>query len=292
MAVHFDEEDGLRVAGKADLHVVLDEVDGHVVHEFQRTGQDVGGDDAGHGFGSLLHVVEHGHHGLGGLRRGHEFEDGAADHAEGAFGTHEQAAEVVAGRALDGAGAAFHQLAGVVIEFEAHDVIFGDAVFQAAQAAGVFRNVAADGGDGLRTRIRGIEEALGSHGGGELGRHNAGLDDGEEVFFIDLDDLVQSLRQDDHGFVGVGHGPAAEVGPRAADGHGQAVGVAALNESAELFGGGGAQDKAGNDRGQHGGIIGVALPVRFAGEDVLFADEVFEFLDEGCAGHDFLRIKW
>ena len=87
--------------------------------------------------GSLLHVVEHGHHGLGGLRRGHEFEDGAADHAEGAFGTHEQAAEVVAGRALDGAGAAFHQLAGVVIEFEAHDVIFGDAVFQAAQAAGV-----------------------------------------------------------------------------------------------------------------------------------------------------------
>lgn len=62
----------------------------------------------------------------------------------------------------------------------------------------------ADGGDGLRTRIRGIEEALGSHGGGELGRHNAGLDDGEEVFFIDLDDLVQSLRQDDHGFVGVG----------------------------------------------------------------------------------------
>ena len=189
-------------------------------------------------------------------------------------------------------GAAFHQFAGVVIEFEAHDVIFGDAVFQATQAAGVFRDVAADGGDGLRTRIRGIEEALGSHGGGELGRHNAGLDDGEEVFFIDLDDLVQSLRQDDHGFVGVGHGPAAEVGPRAADGHGQTVGVAALNEGAELFGGGGAQDKAGNDRGQHGGIIGVALPVRFAGEDVLFADEVFEFLDEGCAGHDFLRIKW
>ena len=62
-------------------------------------------------------------------------------------------------------------------------------------------------------RIRGIEEALGSHGGGELGRHNAGLDDGEEVFFIDLDDLVQSLRQDDHGFVGVGHGPAAELVP-------------------------------------------------------------------------------
>ena len=53
MAVHFDEEDGLRVAGKADLHIVLDEVDGHVVHEFQRTGQDVGGDDAGHGFGSF-----------------------------------------------------------------------------------------------------------------------------------------------------------------------------------------------------------------------------------------------
>ena len=191
-----------------------------------------------------------------------------------------------------GAGAAFHQFAGVVIKFEAHDVIFGDAVFQAAQPAGVFRNVAADGGDGLRARIRGIEEALGSHGSGELGRHNAGLDDGEEVFFIDFDDLVQSLRQDDHGFVGIGHGSAAEVRSRAADGHGQAVGVAALNEGAELFRGGGAQDKAGNDRRQHGGVIGVALPVRFAGKDVLFADEVFKFLDEGCAGHGFLRIRW
>ena len=292
MPVHFDEQDRTSVARQADVHIVLNVIDGGVVHKFQRTGHDMGGDDASDGLRGALHVRENRHHGLGRLGRHHELEDGLAGQRQRAFGGDEQFGKIVAVRAASTADAGGHGFARLGQDFKAEDIFLGGAVFQAAQAAGVFGDVAAEGGDGHGTGVRRIEEALRGDGGGELGGDDAGFDHGVQVFLVDFDDLVQALRQDDHGLVRVGNRAAAEVGARAAYGHGQAVGVAAFDQGAELFGGGGTQNEAGNDGRQHGGVVGVALPVRFAGEDVLFADEVFEFLDEGCAGHDFLRIRW
>lgn len=43
--VHFNEQDGRRVTRQTDIHVILNIVDGRVVHEFQRTGDNMRGDD-------------------------------------------------------------------------------------------------------------------------------------------------------------------------------------------------------------------------------------------------------
>ena len=45
-------------------------------------------------------------------------------------------------------------------DFEAEDVRGGEAVLEAVRAAGVFRDVAADGADGLRGGIGGVEIIL------------------------------------------------------------------------------------------------------------------------------------
>ena len=149
VAVHLDEQDGGGVAGQTGPGEVVHADNGVVVEKFQRAGDNVRGDDARHGFGGFLNVVEYGHDGLGSLGRRHKLEHRRGNDAQRSLGLDHHAAEIVAGDALYGAGAGLDQCAGGVEEFDAHEVVLGDAVFQAAQSARVFRDVAADGGYAL-----------------------------------------------------------------------------------------------------------------------------------------------
>ena len=109
----------------------------------------MGRDDAGHGLGGVLHVVEDRHQGLGCPRRRHQLEDGLGNDAQSALGLDQHARQVVAGDALHRARACFDGFARGVEKFDAHEVILGHAVLEAAQAACVLGDVAAYGGHGL-----------------------------------------------------------------------------------------------------------------------------------------------
>ena len=237
------------------------------------------GDDAGHGVTGVLHVGKFGGESLGGLGRRNELEDSLADDAHAAFGGHHEAGEVEAGDALDGAGAGLHQVALVVIELEAHDVVLGDAVLQAAETTSVFGDVASDGGNGHGTGIRRIEEALFGHGGGELGGDDTGFDHSVEVFGVDLEDAVQSVGQDDDAVFSIRHSAAGQVGAGTADGDGNASFVAEADDVAELLGLGGTDDESRSRRRQNGAVIGIAGAVGFGSEDVFGTKQSFQVFD-------------
>ena len=243
------------------------------------------GDDAGHGVGGFLHVIEDGHDGLAGLRRGHELHHGLGNDAQRAFGLREHAGQIVAGHAFDRAGTGFDQFAGGVKEFDAHDIVLGHAIFQTAQTAGVFGNVARNGGHGLRTGIRGIEKIFGRHGVGQIGGDDAGLDNGVQVGRIDFKNPGQAVGQNDDGIGLVGDGAAGQVGTGAANGHGNAVVIQLLDALSELFRRRGAHHKGGNHRLQHGGIVRVALPICFGGKDVFLAEHCLEIFHQRLANH-------
>ena len=263
MAVHLDEQNGARVAGQTGLGVIIHTHDGLVVEKFQRTGNHMGGDDARHGVGGFLHVVEHGHDGLAGLRRRHKLHHRLGDDAQRAFGLRQHTGQIIAGHAFDRARACLDQFARGVEKLHAHDVILGDAVFQAAQTARVFGDIARDGGDTLGTRIRRIEKILGGHGVGQRGGDNAGFHNRVQVGRVDFKNTRQAVCQNDNGVRPVGDGTAGKIGTRAAHGHGNAVVVQLLDALSELFRRGGAHHKGGNNRLQDGGIVRIALPVGF-----------------------------
>ena len=279
VTVHFDEQHGGGVNGQAALLVGFDHLQGVLVEQFEGAGQNVGGDDTGHGVTGILHVGEFGGESLGGLGRRNELEDSLADDAHAAFGGHHEAGEVEAGDALHGTGAGLHQVALVVIELEAHDVVLGDAVLQAAQTASVLGDVAGDGGNGHGAGIRRIEEALGFHGGGELGGDDTRFDHGIEIFGVDLKDAVQGVGEDDDAVFNVRHSAAGKVGTSTADGDGQTGFVAEADDVAELLGLGGTDNEAGSLGGQHGTVIGIAGAVGFRSEDVFGAKQGFQVFD-------------
>ena len=287
MAVHFDQQHGAGVAGQTDFHIIFHIVDGGVIQKFQGTRNHMGGDDGGHGLGGGLHVREQGHHGLGGLRRGNELQSHLAGNGQGAFTAHQKGRNGIAGGAFHATRTAAHQVAGIGINFHAHDVVFGGAVFQAAQTAGVFGHVAADGGHGHGARIRGIEKTLGGDFRGHGRGDDAGFHNGVKVFLIDFEDAVQGGGQDDDGIGGVRNGAAGKVGARAAHGHRQAFFIAQVDDGAELLGIGGAHHATGNARSPYAGIIRIILAVRFTGKDIFLTDDGLEFLGKGITQHTF-----
>jgi len=122
-------------------------------------------------------------------------------HAEGALRPHEQADQVEPGDALGGAPPETHHVA---IGHRAADdrpqaeyVVAGDTVFQAAQAARVGGDVAADRRPRRAGRVGRVPQAVLGHGGLDVVVDRARLDHGQEVVRVDLDDLVQLGQVED-----------------------------------------------------------------------------------------------
>ena len=94
-------------------------------------------------------------------------------------------------------------------------VVGGEAVLQAVRAAGVLRDVAADGADLLAGRVGRVVEPVRGGGLGDLEVVDAGLEHRAPVLDVDLEDAAQLLHRD-HDAVGDGHRAAREAGARAA----------------------------------------------------------------------------
>ena len=122
-------------------------MNGGAVEELQRARDDLGRDNVGNGLRRLVHLREGGNQGLLGRRLGDELEQHFSYHTEGAFRADEQVAQGVAGHVFHALVASPKHLAGRKHDFQPHDVIARDSVFEPAQATGVLGDVAADGGD-------------------------------------------------------------------------------------------------------------------------------------------------
>src|SRR5262249_35579177 len=120
-----------------------------------------------------------------------ELDGDFGDESQRAFGADEEAGEIVgAGVALLAADA--DDVSVGEDEFEGGDVIGGDAAGERMRAAGVFGDVAADGGGFLARWIRREVEAGVFDGAGDVEIYDARLDDGALIFEIEFEDAVHA----------------------------------------------------------------------------------------------------
>ena len=234
------------------------------------------GDDVCHRVRRLLHVVEHRHHCLRGFRRRNEFENRLGDDSEGTFGGDHQPRQIEARDAFYRARTRLYDVAFRVEKFEPHNVVFCHSVFEPAQPARVFCDVAADCRDGLRTGVWRVEEVFLRDSRCEFRRYHPRLDHRVEVGRVDFDDTVELLREDYDRFGRVGNCAAREVCARAANRHRQTVLVAERDYLSELFRCLGGDHERGGYGVEHGGVVGVRLSVGDRRKNVFRADDFFE----------------
>src|SRR5436853_1042572 len=102
-------------------------MDGGAVQKLQGAGDDLRGDDGGDGFGGVVHLREGRDHGFFGGGFGNEAQENFGDDAEGAFGADEEVAQRIAGDVFDAFVAGPEDFAVGEDDFEARDVLGGDA---------------------------------------------------------------------------------------------------------------------------------------------------------------------
>ena len=133
---------------------------------------------------------------------------------EAALGADEAADQVGSDR-IQAAAAERHQRAVGEHRLEPEDVVQRHAVAEAVGAARVEGDVAADRADRLARRIGRVVQAERDGGGRDVEVDDAGLDDGDAIDRIDLQDARQPVQRDDDA-VDVRHGPAGQAGAAAA----------------------------------------------------------------------------
>ena len=142
-AFDLDDQHGFGIQRVAGVGEGLAGVDAGFVHEFEGDRNDAGGDDGVDGRTRDFGAVEGGEHGAGAFGAAEDADGDLGDQAELAFGAGDEAEPVVAGGVEVGA-ADGDDLTLDGDEFQAEEVVGGDAVFQAVGAAGIHHHVAAD----------------------------------------------------------------------------------------------------------------------------------------------------
>jgi hypothetical protein len=241
VAVGLHEEDGLGSAGEADVGVVLDTLDGGAVEELEGAGDDGVGDDGGDGLGGVLHACVDGEEGAFGGGFGQEAQEDPGEDTEGSFRADKDFAERITGDVLDAFIADPDDLAIGQDDFEAHDVILGDAILESAQAARVAGDVAADGGDFHGAGIGRVEESDGVGLVEDRLGGDAGLDEDGEVTPVELEDAVEPAEAKDDRTDG-GNAASGEAGAAAAGDDGGSGGVGPGEEAGDVGGVAGKDD--------------------------------------------------
>ena len=160
------------------------------------TGVMARGGDLGDGAPGVFAGFVDRQHGLHHFRLAHQAHGDLGDQRHGAFRAGEQAGEIVA-RQVGCRAAGFDDAAVGQHHLQAQHVIGGDAVGQGVRAAGVFRDVAADGAGALAGRIGRVEVAVRFDGAGDIEIDHAGLHHRALVLQIDLQDPVHAREGDE-----------------------------------------------------------------------------------------------
>ena len=213
------EQQHLRLGLEPEVLPLLDGGEALAVEQLQRVRGQAAAGDGGDGDAGVDEVVEGADDGA---RRAGESraqpQGDLGDDAERSLRTDHQAAEVKSRNAFRGPATEPDRVA--VAGGTAHDrphtedVVAGDAVLEAAEAAGVGRDVAADRRPRRARGVRRVPEALLAHERLEIVVDDAGLDDADEVVGVDLDDLVHPREVEDEAAVD-GVRAAGQAGTRA-----------------------------------------------------------------------------
>ncbi len=147
MPVGFHEENGFTIEGEADASKLFDAADGVAVEELEGAGDDSGRDDAGDGFGGVFHAGERGQHGAARGWAWDEAQQDFGDDAEEPFGADEDVFHGKSSDIFDATGAEAGDGSVHEYDFDGHDIVACDSVLEAAESAGIFAYVAADGAD-------------------------------------------------------------------------------------------------------------------------------------------------
>ena len=197
MTVDLDQENRIGVRRQADVHEVLDRADRRVVQDLKRRGDDLRGDDARDSASGVLDRVEDRDHALRLFRRRNELQERFRDDAERSFRAGEELRHVVARDVLDVLAARMQHIAVREDDFESLHIVLRDAVLEAAQAARVLRDRAAEARRLDRARIGRIDEAELRDVVVDVLHDDARFDLGDEVFEIDVDDLLEAEHRED-----------------------------------------------------------------------------------------------
>ena len=190
-AVDFDDQHRLGVEREAEVKRRFDGDDDALVHHFERGRDDAGADDAADRLRGVVDRVEHGEHRAVALRIAGEPDPDFGDDGERALAADDRADQVEAGR-IFGRAAEADDLALGRDDFEAEDVVDGDAVFERVRPAGVGADVAADRAGALAGGVGGVVVAGAGEVAIERGVDDAGLDDRVAVAEIDFEDSLAS----------------------------------------------------------------------------------------------------
>jgi hypothetical protein len=273
-AFDFEKEDGPGIHREASMDVVLDDAECPAVEHFASGGSDAARGDVGDGFGGVVYRFEYGEQRFDRFGFASQLDGDFGDESERAFGADEEAGEVVgAGVALLAADA-YDFSAGGEDEFESGDVIGGDAIGECVRAAGVFGDVAADGGGFLAGGIGCEVEAGVFDGAGDVEIYDAGLNDGALVFEVEFKDAIHP-REHEHEAAGTGERAAGEAGACTAAEDRDVVLVGEADNLRDLGGG-----------RREGDEVGAAF---FDGAVVFVEDEVFGAGEDGVVTEKFLE---
>ncbi len=256
-------------------------LDGEVVHHFDGGGKHAGSDDAADGGTGFVGGRECGEESANALGALHDAESDFGGNAESAFGADEDAGEIVAGH-VERFPAEVHERTIGENDFDAEDVRRGEAVLEAMRSAGIFRDVAADGANGLRGGIGSIEIFVGLDTGGDLEIDDAGFDDNAGVGNVDFEDAIHAREAEDDA-VFDGERAAAEAGTGAARDEGNLLAMADADYGLDLFSRRGKQYGAGQDTKIREAVAFVRVEFLGRGDEAAVADDGAEFVEDGGA---------
>ena len=276
MTVDLDEEDRVSVRRQADVHEVLDRADRRVVKDFERRRDDLRGDDARDGASRILDSIEDRDHALRLLRRRNELQESLRDDAERAFRTREELRHVVARDILDVLAARMQHIAVREDDFETLHIVLRDAVLEAAQTARVLRDRAAEARRLDRARIGRVDEAELRDMVVDVLHDDARLDLGDEVFEIDVDDLVEAEHREDDAAL-QRRRARREVRAGTARVDGDLVLVRELQDLRDFLRRAGADDDVRHVDMAGRSIIGVGVKFLFLRLNILRADDLRHF---------------
>lgn len=147
------------------------------------------------------------------FRGGHQLQHSLFRQRKRAFGRNQQFGQIIAVFASPGHKHLSVHFRRSLLQPRAREHIFW--LFRTSARA-VRRNssyISTQSGDRHGTRIRRIEKAPCRHCRREVCRYNTGFDNGIHFFFIDFENSVQTVRQDNHSLGTFGDGPPLRLVP-------------------------------------------------------------------------------
>ena len=210
------------------------------------------------------------------LRFRNQSQQNLGDDAQRSFRADEQIFERIAGDVLHAFVPGPEDFAVRQHHLHSHDVVAGNAVFEAAQPTGIFGDVSADGGNFHRTGVGRIKQARRVGCIRDLHRGYARLDQYRQVRAVEFENLVH-LHRAQNDAVRAGQTAAAQSGAGAARDDRSFCVVGQSENARDLFGGPGKHDAAGHLLERSGAIKGVRNQIFRRNQDVFVTDHASQF---------------